>query len=202
MNYIYDIYLNLNKVLYDFYDWNKNDKITHIKKIPIFIIKSSDLNNIITHNIKIDIRFLDKIKNKTETWSIKNKIDYCVLLSDFNDIIAIEFDKDGNSIKKSFLSIDEESEILEEIDTNKIYKINYKILGKSYINLKTRNQIIVDNFVNNELKNISGEKLKYVCIECLGNSKNSVDDLKKINHTSSKYKNLYDILKLTSKGSK
>ena len=37
MNYIYDIYLNLNKNLYDFYEWNKSDNIIHIKKIIDFL---------------------------------------------------------------------------------------------------------------------------------------------------------------------
>lgn len=35
MNYIYDIYLNFNEVAYDFFEWNKNDKITHIKNTCI-----------------------------------------------------------------------------------------------------------------------------------------------------------------------
>ena len=34
MNYIYDILLNFKNKLYDFYDWNINDDITHIRKIP------------------------------------------------------------------------------------------------------------------------------------------------------------------------
>ena len=42
MNYVYDIYLNLNNVLYDFFDWDKNDKLIHIKKIPIFKIWNKD----------------------------------------------------------------------------------------------------------------------------------------------------------------
>ena len=40
MNYIYDVYLNLNDTLYDFFDWNKNDKLMHIKKIPIIMVSN------------------------------------------------------------------------------------------------------------------------------------------------------------------
>ena len=35
MKYIYDIVLNFNEEFFEFYDWNLNDEITHIKKIPI-----------------------------------------------------------------------------------------------------------------------------------------------------------------------
>ena len=38
MNYIYDILLNFNDMLYDFYDWNVKDNILHIRKIPLIQI--------------------------------------------------------------------------------------------------------------------------------------------------------------------
>ena len=41
MNYIYDIYLNFNNQLYDFFDWNKSDKLIHIKSIPIIKISEN-----------------------------------------------------------------------------------------------------------------------------------------------------------------
>ena len=46
MNYIYDIYLNLNETLYDFFDWNKNDKLTHIKKIPVFKVSEENFKEL------------------------------------------------------------------------------------------------------------------------------------------------------------
>ena len=46
MNYIYDIILNFQERIYDFYEWNKTDVITHIRKIPVFKISSKDLYNI------------------------------------------------------------------------------------------------------------------------------------------------------------
>ena len=40
MIYIYDLTLNFNDRLYDFYDWKDTDSITHYRKIPL--IKLSD----------------------------------------------------------------------------------------------------------------------------------------------------------------
>ena len=202
MNFIYDIYLNLNMTLYDFYDWNKTDKIIHIKKIPIFVISDKKLKAMITHDIKIDMNILNSIKDKTETWSINSRIKYCALFSSTDDIIAIEFDKTGKSIKKSFLCIDEANDILEDINEADISNIQFTPTKKTQNILKTRKQIYVDNFINNELKDIDTERLKYICFECLGNSNNNIKDLKKLRTSNTKYKNLYDILKLTSKGTK
>ena len=47
MNFIYDILLNFNNEYYEFYDWNNDDKLTHIRKMPIFKISDDALKNII-----------------------------------------------------------------------------------------------------------------------------------------------------------
>ena len=206
MNYIYDIYLNFNKTLYDFYEWNKNDNLIHIKKTPIFIIDSDTLRCITTNDIKIDSNFITKIINKTEVFSPNNKNYICALFSDYDDIIAIEFDKNGNSINKSVLYIDEENEIIENLDKDKICNISFKLIKKTPYKLKTRRQIKTDNFINSELKNIDSKKLRYICYECLGTANSNFEDnlqkLKTLQYASKGYKNLYDILKLTSKDSK
>ena len=74
MNYIYDLLLNFNEKIYDFYDWNKTDKIIHIKKIPIFKISSSKMNIIKNNKICFEDSFLEKIYRKTEEFmNRKNK---------------------------------------------------------------------------------------------------------------------------------
>ena len=105
MNYIYNIYLNLNKILYDFYDWNKNDKLTHIKKTPIFETNEKNLRYFIENIVKIEKSFLLEIYNKTELWNMNKKLEYCCLFCDKNNILAIEFDKNGVTKNKSFLYV-------------------------------------------------------------------------------------------------
>ena len=202
MNYIYDIYLNLNEILYDFFDWNKNDKIIHIKKIPIIKINTELFKKLIYNKINICQNLLDKIYNKTEIWTINNKILYCALFTDGSDIIAIEFSGNGNSIKKSQLFIDEEIEILEIISKLNESDIEFKILNSDKYILKTRKQIKEEKFINQELKNMEQSKLSYIFFECFGkqehNRKVILDKINKISANSNTYKNLYDILKLTS----
>ena len=202
MNYIYDIYLNLNETLYDFFDWNKNDKLLHVKKIPIIKVNEETLKDLLSNEIYINEKLLLNIYNKTEIWNINSKINYCALFSDNNTILAIEFNNKGKSIKKSFLFVDEELEVLEISSKLNEKLIDYKILKKDNNILKTRKQIKEEEFINNELKNMEESKLKYIYFECFGkleqNKKVIKEKLNKISKNSKIYKNLYDILKLTS----
>lgn len=206
MNYIYDIYLNLNETLYDFFDWNTNDKLIHIKKIPVFKVNEETLRLLINNKVSINEIFLLQIYNKTEIWNMNNKIYYCALFSDNNNTLAIEFNKNGKSIKKSFLYIDEELEVLEIINKLTEKNIEFNILNKEKNSLKTRKQLKEEKFINNELKNMDDNKLNYIYFECFGyhekNKKIILDNINKIAKNSKTYKNLYDILKLTSTSKK
>lgn len=202
MNYIYDIYLNLNETLYDFFDWNKNDKLIHIKKIPIIKVNEDIIKTLINNNIKINEDLLIQIFNKTEVWNINPKINYCVLFANNTDVIAIEFNKLGKSIKKSFLLIDEELDVLEIVNKLNEKIIEFKILNKQKKIFKTRKQETEDNFITKELKNMDDNRLNYIYFECFGrkekNKKIILDNIHKLQKDSKTYKNLYDILKLTT----
>lgn len=66
MNYIYDIFLNYNRNLYDIFEWNKDDKILHIRKIPVFLLSTNDLYNLINNRVVISKDLLTKLYKKTE----------------------------------------------------------------------------------------------------------------------------------------
>ena len=206
MNYIYDIYINFNKDLFDFFDWNKNDKYTHIKMIPIFKIKEEDIKKIITNTIKLKKEELDLIYKKTTTWDKNNKHKNCCLFCDKNNVIAVEFDDSGLSISKSYLFVSDELEILENFYKIKEKEIKFKTLEKNKTTLKTRKQIKDDNFVIEELKNIDNNKLDYIYFECFGKHEKEkkliLNKLLSISKNSKVYKNLYDILKLTTTSTK
>ena len=204
MNYIYDIYLNLNKKPYDFFDWFKSDNIIHVKKIPVIKINEEVLKTLISNKIKISNKLLQKIYNKVEIWNTIKSIPYCALFTDSSNIIAIEFDSNGNSIQKSHLFIDEELEVLEIINTLKESYINFEIISKEQKLLKTRKQIKDEQFINNELKEMEESRLSYIYLECFGRKEKNkqiiLNKINKIAKNSKTYKNLYDILKLTSTG--
>ena len=202
MKYVYDIYLNFNEIPFDFFDWNKSDSIIHIKRIPIFKVNEDVFKQIMTYNIKIDIIFLNTIWDKTEVWNYSKKYISSILVFDGNNMLAIMFDKNGKSIKRSFLIIEEEQEVIEEMDRLDDHSFKFECINKIKYQCKTRNQITEDQFIKKELKNINIEKLKYIYFECFDKKENNekliLKEINKMQKPSIAYKNLYNILKLTS----
>jgi len=66
MYYYYDILLNFQDdgTLYEFYEWEENDELDFVKKIPLFKVSSSILKDLL--NIKLNfqknLRVVLKIK--------------------------------------------------------------------------------------------------------------------------------------------
>lgn len=179
MNYIYDILLNFHDKLYEFYDWNVDDNIINIRKIPIFLIPHKNLNDIKENEIIFDKSFLEQVKNKTEIFigrNIKN-IKYAFLLTDGFDIIAIKI---GKKINYSSLQIEDELDILEDINL-KEKEINYYVMSKKRNILKTRKQIEKENKIINKLKELKKEnnysKISYLYYECFNEKEKNIDKI-------------------------
>jgi hypothetical protein len=177
MNYIYDILLNFNDMLYDFYDWNVSDTILHIRRIPLILISSKTLNDIKENEIEFDIEFLEKIKNKTEYFvgrNIKILKNTC-LFTDGMDVIALKIDEN----KCSSLIIEEELDILEDIRSKK-QEIKYQIIKKrDSLGLKTRRQYEMEKMVLKKLKELKLEnnnsKISYLYYECFNEKESNTD---------------------------
>lgn len=136
MKYVYDIVLNFNMEYYDFYEWNKNDKLLNVKKIPLYRVSKDDYNS-----IKYNDVIIDKINDKM------------MLITNTLEVMAIIINKGGRVVKRSSLLIDEEDEILDGSDELKITKLEFKkniyrkreIVGRSnkekrqYVNLFFKN---------------------------------------------------------------
>lgn len=180
MNYIYDILLNFNDNYFDFYDWNKSDNITEVKKIPIFKITSEDMYKIKNNYVIFDNEFKSKIKNKTEYFIGRSiKLMSAFLLTDGIDVIGIKL---GNNVLYSSLQIDEELDILEELNIDNT-NIKYDVVNKRQIDyFKTRYQIEQEKVVKNKLKDILKEnnisKIKYIYYECFNKKENDIEIIK------------------------
>ena len=132
MTYVYDVLLNFtdeNKII-EFFEWDNDDIIEHVKKIPIMRVSSKKIIDIINNEIMVEKEFLERIKNNTTLYKKTKNLQYAVLISDLNRVIGIEFDKEGKIISKSSLLLDEEEEIIEECLDIKEENLNYKIIKK------------------------------------------------------------------------
>ena len=198
MNYIYDVLLNFKYPFIEFFDWNNDDDIINVKRIPLSKINSKDLNVLKYHKFKIDI---SDIKGITKLFNSKNNYN-SIIYTDGFEAIAFKFDNKGICIGKSDLLLDEEKDILDNsISLNKI-NIEYKVIGIDNINLyKTRNEVKITNFLLKEIDKIDDiDKLSYIYYECFSDDEVSKNKLiKKIKtEWDDKYYKIYDFFKSIS----
>ena len=168
MNYIYDIYINLLENYYDSYEWEKTDKIIHLKKIPIIKINKKDYQKLLTNKFKIDKELYKKIKYKTKLWDNKNNT--LLLITNGLDIFIIKLNNEGMSTLISSLPIDEELNIINIIKKIETKKINYKLIQRKKIFFKTRNELEITNKILSNIKKLSPikdiNKINYIYYDC------------------------------------
>ena len=193
MTNIYDLILNFQENYYEFYEWNNNDEMIHIKKISLMKITSQDYNNILNKKVKFDDNFLFNIFNKCEYYDNKKiqNIAYAILLTDSYRVMA-----------------EDEEDIIDISDRLGCLKINYQILeSKNNEFDKTREEIEIINFIKNDLlesyNNKKYDKLKYLYYEYFSRETN---DIKKIKTDlekelekpiDEKHYNLYQLIKIS-----
>ena len=214
MIYIYDILLNFcdNNLIYEFYEWDKNDNIENIKRIKLVHVSKEIYNKLLKYDVVIDDEFLLKIFKTCEVYDKKKVkiLDYCVLFSDGESVIAVEFSKNGNSMYKSKLLLDEEEEIAllaSNIELTSIkLKTNRKVLKNRFY---TRKECLIKTIFQKEVedayRNKKYGKLSYLYQEYFEKSissyKKMKDDLLLSINTSvnEKHHEIYDLLILTKK---
>ena len=212
MIYVYDMILNWTDgdKVYEFFEWELNDEIEHIKRIPMFKVNSRTFDELFDYEVIVDNNFLNKIENLTEKYTSSNveKIKYASILTDGLRTFAIEFDNKGNSIYRSRLLLDEEQEVI--ILSNKLleYEINIQKINKRNYNIFTTRfeedvKKLIMAEVNDSYKKGNFDKLKYLYFEFFGKEQDDVDLIynslltsidKEINYNHNK---LYEVIKLS-----
>lgn len=212
MSYIYDVILNFQKEYYDFYEWNKNDNIYHMRKIPIIKISNKQFceikNNTIIFNEET-LKYLNSKNILAERFKQNSisKIKNTIILGDEYEALAIKINKNGLIILKSSLLPDEQDDVIEILKYQKELKLNYKIIhNHKKNNFKTRFELENENFIYNELNKIYNEKniqkLNYLCLECFNKSEKNINEAYKklkneITKTNNNFQKIYHIFKMT-----
>ena len=165
MNYFYDVMVNLHEVNYKFYEWSMDDEFIHLKRVPIYKLKSQDIQKFLLHNIQVKREFLEGIKDKTT--SIENeKLLYIALFTDGNNTIVLEFNEDGKSILRSSLLIAEELDLMEIAYSLEEEKLEYEVLEKIKDKNEVRQVERIKKFLNKEIdysfNQQDFDKLKYL----------------------------------------
>ena len=183
MIYIYDILLNLRQMDegLEFYEWKEDDLIEHIKKVPLFKVSKTLIEDLFTNKLQLDITILPKIRNKAICYfnGETKQIPYLVLLSDGRKCFAIELDNKGNTLYKSSLLLDEEEEVLEMTKELVEMPIGYKKTKiKNNKDQLTRFEKDNQKFLLRELEKIKDnkEEINYLYEEYFDNNLTSIDD--------------------------
>lgn len=201
---IYDILLNFNKKIINFYEWEENDNIKYVKKIPLIKINTTLLNSIIYDEIEIDNKFINQIENKIEFYEEENKkYSSSIILSDGHKAIAYSF------INKeiSSLLLEEESEAIRLANKLETTIIKYKVIreNKKKLELLTRKEQKIKEELKKEIKylykNNKIEKLNYYYYEYfneISNDKEKVYNrlIKSLNKITDKHIYLYKLIQL------
>ena len=183
MIYIYDILLNLRQMDegLEFYEWKEDDLIEHIKKVPLFKVSKTLIEDLFTNKLQLDITILPKIRNKAICYfnGETKQIPYLVLLSDGRKCFAIELDNKGNTLYKSSLLLDEEEEVLEMTEELVEMPIGYKKTKiKNNKDQLTRFEKDNQKFLLRELDKIKNnkEEINYLYEEYFDNNLTRIED--------------------------
>ncbi len=173
MRDIYDILVNFKKYPYEFYEWEKEDNIDHVKKIKAVKTNDKTLFDIINYDVKITGDLLKEIEYKTDVFKNHKVINLKYALIVHNECVAIALllNDDGMVIKKSKLLFDEEDDVIRKGLNSEILKIKYEVVSLKSNNLKcTRKESETINlllkYINNIYVNKNEDELKYVYFEC------------------------------------
>lgn len=173
MTNTYDILVNYKKEAYEFFEWDKEDGVKHIKKIPTFKVSKQTLIDFLNNDVVVDNDFLNLIKQKTELFLVKgsNIIEYsCVIFCD-EECASFMFDEKGVIKGRSKLLFDEADEIIFKGADTSEYKINYNVISsiekKKYFTRKEKKLIdVLLNYLDNAYFKKSKDEIKYIFFEC------------------------------------
>lgn len=178
MNYIYDILVNFQPYLYSFYDWNKEDELSHIRKVPLFRVTPETLLEMKEKQFQIPSNLQKMIYQKTEIFTSKNakKIDYACIFSSNLEAYIFLFNQSGVVKSKSSLLLDEEEEVIEIVEHLDVLEETFTFFNaQKYDTFKTRQECELELYLKGQLKKLEGEnsleKLKYLYYECFGEKK-------------------------------
>lgn len=201
MTYIYDIALNFQDNYYQFFEWNKHDKIKNLSKLPIYHVTDEDILNFKNNKVKLDISTIQKFKEENTK---RGKI--ILLVSNSIITIGLLFDLEGNVLKKSSLIYEEEDEANDIAMHLPLTKITYQEIIPINEENKLRIEIEKKETLIHYIKeNQDKILLKYLYYEYFHQENNNLEQIKEYllneieKNWAKKQNDLYHLVALISK---
>lgn len=206
MNYYYDVLLNFQEKYCMFYEWDEQDEIEFIKKIPLYHIDSKTYVDLFSNKIKVTGDLLKHIENKTKLKS-NNFLEYAAIFSDGKNSIALEFNNKGEVINKSSLMLEDELNINEFMYSINLSELNYEIINSEIRYKETRQELKIKRILKLEIdsmyRNNELSKMKYIYLEWFNELLDNIDKMynnminKIKDNLSDKEYEIYELIKLS-----
>ena len=204
MAYIYDILLNFNEELIEYFLWNESDNIKYVKKIILYKVDTDILKTIINNNVEIDSVFMKKIPSYEMTG--EKNAPKLLLLTDAFTVIGLLI-KNNKVVLLSRLLLDEEYEILNmsnnlEYTDIKVKVLNTKNKSNDYLTrLEKQKKEDLLKQLNYLYKTKNKNKLLYLYYEYENKENSSIDYVynylkNSLKNYNLKHDKLFDILSL------
>ena len=204
MIYVYDIIVNLNDEIRDFYDWQEDDDLMHLRRVPLIKVDDETYINLISKSIKVSSEFLDIIRDKTQVFNLRSyeTLNYACVFTNKENAFIMTFYDNGKTKDKSKFLINEELEIVDLSRKLKNIHIDYKIICNKTNKCKIirEDKVKLDKILKSleYIKN-NNQLIEYLTIEWFNkreNYNNLIKDIKK-NYTK-KHDEFLEILSLVS----
>ena len=155
MQYYYDVLGNFSEYILKFYEWESNDDIVNIKKIPFIKISKEDMRVLLSYSVILEMESI--VRNS------KDKTNY-LLFSTGCDALMVELNQEGKIIYYSSLLIEDELEVNELAHSMNTIKLKFKVLDKIKILSDYRQGEKAKNLIFHELKKIKDNDNKDECL--------------------------------------
>ena len=205
MNYIYDIILNFNEEFYDFYEWNNNDNVINVRKIPVLKVDENTYVSLRNNKVQVSMETIDSLKKNFSLYNEKIEGNIICLITNGMSAFGVMFNNNGYLIKRSGMLFDEEEEVIDESENIKEVKIDFIKNEKQKSNNISRIVKEKQKFIKDYISSVDDElTLKYIYYDYFEKEedKNNIKEilLSEINSEwNSKLSKLYDLTKLLNK---
>ncbi len=209
MYYYYDVLLNFGseEELYEFYEWDSEDTIEFVKKIPLFRVSTKTLIDQLKYKTTFPKEFLNQIENKTIVKSMNETLSYAFILSDAKNTLALELDTTGKVINRSKLMLNDEANLLEMLFTMRETELTYE-KGEKYKKRKDLRQVEeIKKLIHCEVDTLfeakNKSKLKYLYYEWFNKESEDISlmvrDMKNAlkKEYDVNFSRIHDLIKLT-----
>lgn len=157
MHYYYDLLVNLDDTLWEFYEWEKEDAIIPVKKIPFVRISDASLQKILKYEVQFESEEVKKYQHKALVKNEENNPSFLLLSSTKNSLV-IEIDEKGKIISRSKLLIEDENNVNELASSLKKTEFTLSIGKKIPVRHEFRQALAEKKIIQIELNTLVKKK--------------------------------------------